>query len=110
MVFIFIFSLFCQSSQFSTGQGQHQGELFISPSQFVLNFYYLDLESVETPDTDIDTDSAAKQQPIADIEDVSEEKQNDEEMKFNSIFGDYYPDYDEYLSQHLYHGGCSQMN
>ena len=55
--------------------------------------------------TDTDTESAAKQQPIVDIEDVSEEKQNDEGMKFNSIFCDYYPDYEEYLSQHLYHGG-----
>ena len=97
IVLIFIFVLICQSSQFSTGHGDGELDEASLPG---LHSQAQGGQFIENTDTDI-----GKQKQIADAEDISEEKQDDKEMKFNSISGDYYPDYEEYLSQHFYHGG-----
>ena len=91
IVLIFIFLLVChisifilvtQISQFSTGLGDDELD---EASLHGLHSQAQGGQFIENTDSDIG-------QCTADVEDVSEETQDDKEMKFNS-------------SQHLYHGG-----
>ena len=94
---IFIFILVCQSRLFSTGHGdlsedslpiQSQGKTFTQ----IQCFYFICLgNGMEIGDYDEDFD------------DSKEENKNEEEMMFDSRHGDYFPDYEEYLS--IQHGG-----
>ena len=102
---VFIFILVCQSSQFSPGHGdlhddslhiQSEGELFTLPQEVLIKCLHLGKGI-------IDADTADQEIPMAGVEDVQIEKENDGEMRFHSRYGDYYPDYEEFLSNH--HGG-----
>ena len=83
---IFIFMLVTQIGQFSTGPDDGVLDEASLPG---LHSQDQGGQFIENTDMDIGQ---------CDVEDVSEEKQDDEEMKFN------YPDYEENLSQHLYNG------